>query len=367
MKNEAVSLRFKQGSADKVYYANLGKKDGGYIVNFAYGRYNKALKSGTKTAAPIPYDQAKLAYDRLVKAKIAKGYTPQADGTPFTAPQIDQERTDLFPQLLNAIELDDLPEVFKRFGGAVAMQIKHDGERRLIQVIDGIVTGSNRRALKCGLHPRVVLALQDLYSAIRVDFILDCEDMGDHVVVFDVIYYGFTCLRGEPFSTRLEFLKDLHGEMIELALDDVVLFDIPTFYDNFGNCAQDIHRREAQGEEGVVLRDPAAEYSIGRPNSWGQCLKLKFWASATCLVNGIHPTKRSISLALWDHKARGLVQVGNCTIPPNYKMPIAGDLVEIKYMYAYREGSIYQPQYKGLRPDLTHQAAITSQLKYRST
>lgn len=362
MKNEAVSLRFKQGSADKVYYANLGAKLNGYVVNFAYGRYNKALKSGTKTACPIPYEQAKLAYDKLVKAKIAKGYTPQDDGTPFTAPQIDQERTDLFPQLLNAIELDDLPEVFKRFGGAVAMQIKHDGERRLIQVINGIVTGSNRRALKCGLHPRVVLALQDLYSAVKLDFILDCEDMGDYVVAFDVIHWGHVDLRKEPFSIRLEVLKIIYAEMINLALDDVVQFDIPTFYDNFGNCAQDIHKHEAQGEEGVVLRDPAAEYSIGRPNSWGPCLKLKFWESATCIVYTIHPTKRSIGLGMYP---QGFRMVGNCTIPANYPIPDVGDLVEIKYLYAYRGGSLYQPQYKGVRTDLSPEAASEAQLKYR--
>jgi bifunctional non-homologous end joining protein LigD len=46
-------------------------------------------------------------------------------------------------------------------------------------------------------------------------------------------------------------------------------------------------------------------------------------------------------------------------------MPAIFDLVEIKYMYAYRKGSIYQPQYKGLRTDLKKEAATINQLKYK--
>ena len=30
---------------------------------------------------------------------------------------------------------------------------------------------------------------------------------------------------------------------------------------------------------------------------------------------------------------------------------IAGDMVEIKYLYAYKGGSLYQPQYLGIRDD----------------
>jgi bifunctional non-homologous end joining protein LigD len=43
--------------------------------------------------------------------------------------------------------------------------------------------------------------------------------------------------------------------------------------------------------------------------------------------------------------------VGNVTIPANYDIPEAGQLVEIRYLYWYKDGSLYQPQYEGPRLD----------------
>jgi bifunctional non-homologous end joining protein LigD len=56
--------------------------------------------------------------------------------------------------------------------------------------------------------------------------------------------------------------------------------------------------------------------------------------------------------------------VGNCTIPANHEIPNVGDLVEIRYLYAYRGGSLYQPIYEGIRNDLSIEAACESQLQY---
>lgn len=53
------------------------------MVEFAYGRRGTTLSQGTKTNVPVPYQQAKRIYDKLVAEKIAKGYTPGEDGTPY--------------------------------------------------------------------------------------------------------------------------------------------------------------------------------------------------------------------------------------------------------------------------------------------
>ena len=76
---ENITLYFRQGSSDKIYQAAIEPKDGGYTVNFAYGRRGSTLSTGTKTQSPVPYAEAKAIFDKLVKEKIAKGYTPQGN------------------------------------------------------------------------------------------------------------------------------------------------------------------------------------------------------------------------------------------------------------------------------------------------
>ena len=365
MQAESVHLSFKQGSADKVYNAELKETEDGWLVNFSYGRRGKPLRSGTKTAKPLPYDQAKRAYDKLVTSKTSKGYTPDSSGTPFTAPQIDQERTGWIPQLLNPIEEEDLLETFVNFGSRVALQTKHDGERRGVFYKDGEFYGSNRRGLKVSLHPTTQKALEILveYASLR-SLVLDTEDMGEHVVVFDVLEFDNTDLTDRPFQLRADFLWQLEKYMYNCGVRDAIAIDFPNYYDRMVNVQQFVDACRHNNEEGVVIRDPDAPYTPGRPNSGGPCIKLKFYASATCRVQSVHPTKRSVALELADEN--GMFDfVGNCTIPPNYDIPSVGDLVEIKYLYAYRNGSIYQPQYKGIRTDLDISAAVTRQLKYK--
>jgi bifunctional non-homologous end joining protein LigD len=61
---------------------------------------------------------------------------------------------------------------------------------------------------------------------------------------------------------------------------------------------------------------------------------------------------------------QGCHPVGNCTIPANYEIPQVGDLVEIRYLYAYLGGSLYQPIYEGIRNDISPEACGEIQLKY---
>ena len=58
---------------------------------------------------------------------------------------------------------------------------------------------------------------------------------------------------------------------------------------------------------------------------------------------------------------------GNVTIPPNHEIPTTGQVVECRYLYAFREsGSIYQPVYLGARDDITSDECTTAQLKYKA-
>ena len=70
-----TTLYYKEGSSDKIYQAALEQRETGYVVTFAYGRRGSTMNAGTKTSSPVAYDAAKSIYDKLVKEKLAKGYS----------------------------------------------------------------------------------------------------------------------------------------------------------------------------------------------------------------------------------------------------------------------------------------------------
>ena len=80
-------------------------------------------------------------------------------------------------------------------------------------------------------------------------------------------------------------------------------------------------------------------------------------------MTGQHDSKRSVSVSLYENGS--LVDVGNVTIPPNKDIPNHGDIVEVRYLYAYREGSLFQPVYLGVRDDIADEECDVSQLKYK--
>lgn len=355
---ESVQLRFRSGSSDKVYNINLSQKDNGWVVNFAYGRYGKPLSVGSKTREPVPYAKAKKAFDSLRDAKINKGYYGTEAGGVVVDPATVKKPTGWVPQLLNPIEEEQLPQILLDWQAHVMVQLKHDGERRGILLTDK-VTAANRKGHETTVHPEILEQLETLLTQITFDTILDCEDMGESLVIFDVIQVGADTDR---FRERAEHLEYLAKVIARCSLNRLRV-DLPAHIHSLEHLTQYVQDARDNNEEGIVLRWPNSLYTPGRPNSGGEALKLKFYESATCIVDSQHPVKRSVGLVLLEDGDR--IPVGNCTIPPNYDIPRIGDLVEIKYLYAYRGGSLYQPQYKGVRVDISIEDATTQQLKYK--
>lgn len=120
--------------------------------------------------------------------------------------------------------------------------------------------------------------------------------------------------------------------------------------------------REKQ-KEGIVFKDLNAPYKAGRPASKGSQIKFKFYETATVSVETVN-LKRSVSMRLYDGKS--WISVGNVTIPVNFDMPQEKDIIEVRYLYAYRGGSLYQPTYLGIRNDADENDCDLNQLKYKS-
>ena len=349
---ENITLYFREGSSDKIYQAAIEPKDGGCVVTFAYGRRGSTLSTGTKTQSPVSHAEAKAIYEKLVKEKTAKGYTPGADGTPYRQTEKENQTTGIHCQLLNPIEETQVGKLIE--DPAYWMQEKWDGRRLLIRKQDGKVTGINKLGLAVALPEPLMLDANHC----DMDFILDGEAIGDMLCVFDVLLIGDEEIGGCRYTERLLRLMNLLASFQHPAMHLVEThFTAADKRDAF-------ERLKAANAEGVVFKHVDAPYIADRPASGGPQLKYKFCATASFIVGKIN-AKRSVTLQLLDGNT--LVGAGNVTIPPNHEIPAPGWIVECRYLYAFKEsGCIYQPVYLGVRDDIRAEECTTAQLKYKA-
>ena len=350
---EHVTLYYRQGASDKVYQASLESKGDGFIVAFAYGRRGATLTTGAKTQAPVPYDEAKRIYDKLIAEKTAKGYTAGADGTPYQQTENENRATGIQCQLLNSVEEDRVESLIA--DGAYWMQEKYDGRRLLIQKHGTAVTGINRLGLAVSLPEPLIQCC----SNCDVDFIIDGEGIGDMLCAFDALLIDERDIRALPYSERYVGLMNL------LASFRHPNIHVVETHFTAAEKKEAFARMKADRCEGVVFKHVDGSYTAGRPASGGSQLKHKFCETASFVVGKIN-AKRSVSLLLFTGDRIGAA--GNVTIPPNQAIPETGQVVECRYLYAFREsGCIYQPVYLGRREDITAEECTTSQLKFKAS
>jgi bifunctional non-homologous end joining protein LigD len=349
---QSASLHFREGSSDKVYQAAVEPKDNGYIVTFAFGRRGSTLNTGTKADVPLPLATAIRVFERLVASKVAKGYK-RDDQAPTSYQQTGDEGHDtgIRCQLLNPI--DDKELVRLLHDKQHCLQEKHDGRRMLVRKQGGEVIGINRRGLVIAIPEPMRHAVEEL----PVDVLIDGEAVGETLHAFDLLELKSSDIRPRPYLHRYAGLLTL------LDPDHPHLRPVTTIIHPADKRAM-FETFKQTGSEGVAFKDIEAAFSAGRPNSGGTQLKFKFVESASFIVT-IRNAKRSVTLGLFDGSE--LVGAGNVTIPPNHAVPAVGEVVECRYLYAFREsGSIYQPLYLGKRCDIPSTDCTTDQLKYKT-
>ncbi len=347
---ETITLYFKQGSSDKIYQTAIEPKDGKYIVTFAYGRRGTTLNTGTKTQTPVDYATANGIYQKLIKEKVSKGYTPGESGTPYQ--HSEKQSSGILPQLLNAVDEEELESLIT--DPSYWMQEKHDGRRLLIQKQGDQITGINKLGLTVGISIPILKSAKQC----TLDFILDGEAVGDILHVFDVLFVGDDEIGGLRYTERYLRLMNLLASFQHRHIQLVkTYFTAP-------QKKKALDQLKADNAEGVVFKHTDAPYIAGRPNSGGPQRKFKFHASASFIVGKIN-AKRSVTLLLDRQGLR--VHTGNVTIPPNHEIPQPGSVVECRYLYAFREsGCIYQPVYLGQRDDIEPGECVESQIKYKA-
>jgi bifunctional non-homologous end joining protein LigD len=351
-RTQRITLYYRDGRSDKVYQVQLEPHQEGYVVNFQFGRRGSTLQSGTKTSSPVTYDKAANIYERLVAEKKGKGYTEGENGTAYQTSDLVRRLSGLLPQLSNPVEEKQINDLIA--DDDWYMQVKKDGRRAMMRKTGDVIEGINRMGLIVDMPNPIVQTVQQIAG----DLILDGEAVGDIYWAFDLLQIGGEDLRGGSVEERFDELAVL----LDFASEGAVRL-IP--------CATTawekrrlFERSKAEREEGVLFKRRKAPYVAGRPSSAGDHLKFKFTATATCKV--LHPNegKRSVALAVHHDPGDGFVEIGNVTIPANFGMPAVGSLVEVRYLYAYVNGSLYQPVYLGERNDVAA-ADFASSLKFK--
>ncbi len=357
---KSINLAYREGGSDKVYQATIQPEGDKFLVNFAYGRRGNALTTGTKTTSPVDIESANRIFDKLVKEKTSKGYTIEGgiispDMSEYNGVAniqvVEKKDTGMRAQLLNDIDEEMAMKLIE--DDLYMAQEKFDGRRMMISKLNGKIICANRKGQEIQLPAEF-----EAIGNIPRDFEIDGENMGSYFAAFDMLSLGGYSTKGAPAQERIKLLMENMTSGFPAV--QVVYTAITT------EAKRALYKQlVVDKKEGIVFKMKQSSYVPGRPYSKGTHLKFKFYATASFVVLGIND-KRSVLLSLWDKNVNAYLATGNCTIPVNHEIPKVGDVVEAKYLYAFREsGNVYQPSYLGKREDVDAIECTTEQLKYK--
>jgi len=345
---ESITLYYRDGRSDKVYQASIEAMEPGFVVNFAYGRRGSTMNTGTKTQSPVSFEEAQKVHSKLIRKKLAKGYTHGAEGTPYSSPEKNKP-SGITPQLLNPVEEDKLEGLLD--SPDHYLQQKHDGRRLLVQKSEEGIRGINRRGLECGLPETI----QEAAQKIEGYWLIDGEAVGETLHAFDILELEGVNLRRATYFKRLAVLMNL----LMGAQQNTIRWTDPWIDPQ--QKRRKFQELQSESAEGVVFKHKDSPYTAGRPASGGAQLKYKFVETASVLVTAINGP-RSIGIGFIDHPGTA----GNVAIPSNHSVPKIGAVVEVRYLYAMPQSlALYQPVYLGERDDIEPSECLSGQLKFR--
>jgi bifunctional non-homologous end joining protein LigD len=345
---KSITLYYRDGRSDKVYQASIEAKEPGFVVNFAYGRRGSTMTTGTKTQSPVSFEEAQKVHSKLIREKLAKGYTHGAEGTPYSSPE-NINPTGIAPQLLNPVDEASLEALFD--SSDYYLQQKHDGRRLLVQKSEEGIRGINRRGLECGLPETI----QEAAKKIEGYWVIDGEAVGETLHAFDILELEGVDLRRATYFKRLAVLMNL----LMGAQQNTIRWTDPWIDPQ--QKRRKFQELQSESAEGVVFKHKDAPYTSGCPASGGAQLKYKFVETASVLVTAINGP-RSIGIGFIDQPGTA----GNVALPSNHSVPKIGAVVEVRYLYAMPESlALYQPVYLGERDDIEPSECRSGQLKFR--
>ena len=422
---ESVDLFFQQGSSDKEYHIQINQQnDHLYNVEAQWGRRGGALTTAIKTITDNLTDARKV-FNKIRGEKVGKGYqvqggmmaqtgvvgadvsgslaaspvaeapAPAAPGRrrimwrddilpdPVTGPNAlnglyheEQQpalqpapallpngriQTDIHPQLLNEIMDPNGCEMYLD-SDDWAMQEKMDGKHVTVKWAAGGPTTTNKKGELIVSSPSFINSITPQLRD-KPSMLLDGEQIGDRFYTYDILELNGEDLRTKSYKDRFDLLMSLFPTShINMGIERVPLFmgtDKRLIFGMYKDACK----------EGVVFKRLAATFTAGKGHA--DMFKWKWYATCSCRVSNRETGKHSVGLELLDKSNPQFplgvwVDVGNCTIGQATALPPAHSVIEVKYLYAYRGGSLYQPSYAGPRDDVYEVDCLMTQLKYKA-
>lgn len=354
----SASLQCTVNGRNAEYHAKLEQVDGGFLLAVQYGAIGATLQSTKKPAKPVSFEKALALMTSVIKEKTNKGYVYVTSGAPADqvgGPSNGKESSAHRPQLLNEIDESSAQKLL--LDSKWGMQEKKDGKRIALEMKDGQCRGINKLGLYCNVPSEVVDAAMGLGAT---SALIDGELIGQTLFAFDLLELNGLDMSGYSCIERHAKLKQLLvNEVCETPRTKEIQF--VDFSRMHGEASAIMGALRDDEWEGFVLKRLASTYSPGRPNSGGDQLKFKFTQSVSAICLGANGDKRSIALKLLD-KDGSSVGVGNVTIPVNQNIPKEGEVVEVRFLYYFKGGSLFQPVYLGARDDILPEECLLSQI-----
>ena len=294
------------------------------------------------------YEQALELFKKLTPEKKEAKKEPQTP-TQTCVKNSHRKDTQLRPQPLLPIDEKDSERYL--CDNAYCIQEKKDGKHILIRKTKETVIVANKQGLETTIPQlliETVLILSD------DDFVIDCELIDAKLYVFDLLELGAVNYRKQAYGKRYETLRKFITPIPNVLLVEAI----------FGTNEKQQYYKKMKSEkrEGVVFKKIDSCFSIDRNEDM---LKCKFWATLSAVVDEEKTGKASFISYVFDEKGNKFY-IGNCTAIGK-EMPQAGDVVEIRYLYAHSvaNSKLIQPVYLGIRDDVDPKECKKEQIKWK--
>ena len=283
------------------------------------------------------------AYDFAMELFFPAGNTPASTSK-------ERRDTGLRAQLLNPITEEEAIRYLNDDDYCISE--KKDGKHILVETGKNMAI-ANKQGLETTLPQTIAKALADMPG-----MILDGEEIKGVYHVFDILKIGDEDLRRQSYRQRYARLCDLRS----VISDQKHLKIVPCIFGTKSKMEFFLKMKSEQ-REGVVFKKLDAKFAEGRPAAGGDFLKCKFWASLSAIVSEQSTGKSSFISYVFDLQEKK-VSMGHCSTLGK-KEPKPGDIVEIRYLYAGKEGKLIQPVMLGIRDDVSADECTTKQLKFK--
>lgn len=367
---------------------NAADSEGSKVVNTKLGKGYEVTRSGTLTFPSAPTDSeldraasrmsgtnapppranshtdnvtAKSEVDKAMASimNTARKRTAAVDpavaervtaalGRHFKARDVGQPSGPTRPMLAETIDPADVED--RLTSPFWACQPKLDGDRVVIEVVDGAVLVLNRSG-----QPKVK-NVSDSHLAVFTGlgegrWVFDGEVVGRKLWLFDMPAAGPYHAESAEFSRRhLALVLTLDALGVGADHEHIGLVVVTSGTEDKREL---LRTAQEAGKEGIIFREVHAAYSPARRSP--DLLKYKFLKDADCEVVALDPKKQSAVLGVHDGNLdsnQNLTIVGNASTIGKGAIEV-GDVVEVRYLYVTNAENprMYQPRILRVRTD----------------